>query len=67
MLIEDLYKTKKTILIVDSTDDFVFAGMECPVYMNEASTIGILDTKERFLPLSMLHNIGIDWEYLKEN
>lgn len=63
MLKGDLYKTKRTVLIVDSVDDFVLAGQTYSVYMNEVSTWGILDAKDRFIPLAMAQSFGIDWEY----
>ena len=60
----DLYETRRTVLIVDSADDFFRPGDEHTVYMNKVSTVGILDDKGRFVPLPTLKRIGVDWEYI---
>ena len=60
----DLYETKRTVLIVDSADDFFRPGDTHTVYMNKVSTVGILDDKGRFISLPTLKYIGVDWEYI---
>lgn len=61
---EELYETKRRVYISSSKDDFIDANEEYTVYMNPASTIGIIDNKGAFIPLLMLVCWGVDWEYV---
>jgi hypothetical protein len=60
---EELYKTKRMIYIYDSKDQAITVGQKYPVYMNDASTLGIIDDKEAFIPLAFLICWGVDWTY----
>ena len=59
---EEFYKTKRTITVTSSADDYVLVG-QYDVYMNRASTLGIFDAKGTFVPLMVLQCLAIDWEY----
>lgn len=60
------YKTKRTILIVDSCDSSLGAGLVLPVYMDDISTFGVFDINGKFRSVRMLQYEGVDWEYIKE-
>ena len=63
MIKEELYETIRVISILSSKDDFIDVSEEYKVYMNSASTLGIVDNKGAFIPLPMLICWGVDWEY----
>ena len=58
----EFYKTNRTITVTSSADDYVPIG-KYYVYMNTASTLGIIDAKDTFIPLLFLQCLAIDWEY----
>ena len=58
---KNYYKTKRIVFVTKSKDDRFPVG-EYEVYMNEASTLGILEG-EVFMPLVMAQCFGIVWEY----
>ena len=60
---ENLYETKRKISILSSKDDSIDTGEEYTVYMNAASTLGIIDNKGAFIPLLMLQCWNVNWEY----
>lgn len=60
------YKTKRTILIIDSEDSSFTPGLVLPVYMDDISTFGVFDNKDIFRSVRMLKYAGVDWEYIKE-
>ena len=57
----EYYKTKRVVFVTKSNDDRITTG-EYEVYMNGASTLGILEG-ELFMPLLMAQSFGIVWEY----
>lgn len=58
---DELYKTKRVVYVTKSVDNRIPTG-EYDVYMNYASTLGIVQG-ELFMPLAMACMFGVDWEY----
>ena len=58
---ENYYKTKRIVIVTKSNDDRIPVG-DYDVYMNEASTLGILHN-EVFMPLLLAQCFDIQWEY----